>query len=28
MDVYLDQLRRVVKKHDLSFLRYVITDGA
>jgi hypothetical protein len=28
MDVYLDQLRRVVQKHDLSFLRYVITDGA
>jgi hypothetical protein len=28
MDVYLDQLRRVVKTHNLSFLRYVITDGA
>jgi hypothetical protein len=28
MDVYLDQLSRVVKTHDLSFLRYVITDGA
>lgn len=28
MAVYLDQLRRVVKAHDLSFLRYVITDGA
>jgi hypothetical protein len=28
MDVYLDQLRRVVKAHDLRFLRYVITDGA
>ena len=28
MDVYLDQLGRVVKAHDLRFLRYVITDGA
>ena len=28
MDAYLDQLRRVVKAHDLSFLRYVLTDGA
>ena len=28
MDVYLDQLTRVVKAHDLSFLRYVVTDGA
>lgn len=28
MDVYLDQLRRVVQTHDLSFLRYVVTDGA
>ncbi len=28
MDVYLDQLSRVVKGHELSFLRYVITDGA
>jgi len=28
MDVYLDQLSRVVKAHDLKFLRYVITDGA
>jgi hypothetical protein len=28
MDVYLDQLSRVVKAHDLRFLRYVITDGA
>ena len=28
MDVYLDQLRRVVKAHDLRFLRYVVTDGA
>lgn len=28
MDVYLDQLSRVVKTHDLRFLRYVITDGA
>jgi hypothetical protein len=28
MDVYLDQLRRVVEAHDLSFLRYVLTDGA
>jgi hypothetical protein len=27
MDVYLDQLRRVVEAHDLSFLRYVLTDG-
>jgi hypothetical protein len=26
MDVYLDQLTRVVKAHDLSFLRYVVTD--
>ena len=28
MDVYLDQLSRVVKVHDLRFLRYVVTDGA
>jgi hypothetical protein len=28
MDVYLDQLRRVVEAHDLSCLRYVLTDGA
>jgi hypothetical protein len=28
MDVYLDQLRRVVKTHHLHFLRYVVTDGA
>jgi hypothetical protein len=28
MDVYLDQLRRVVKAHDLSSLRYVVSDGA
>ena len=28
IDVYLDQLSRVVKTHHLSFLRYVITDGA
>jgi hypothetical protein len=28
MDVYLDQLRRVVKAHEFTFLRYVITDGA
>ena len=28
MDIYLDQLSRVVKAHDLRFLRYVITDGA
>jgi hypothetical protein len=28
MDVYLDQLRRVVEAHDLSVLRYVLTDGA
>lgn len=28
MDSYLDQLRRVVTTHDLSFLRYVVTDGA
>lgn len=28
MDVYLGQLSRVVKAHDLSFLRYVVTDGA
>ena len=28
MDVYLDQLSRVVKAHDLRFLRYVITEGA
>lgn len=28
MDVYLDQLSRVVKTHNLRFLRYVITDGA
>lgn len=28
MDVYVDQLRRVVKAHDLRFLRYVVTDGA
>jgi hypothetical protein len=28
MDVYLDQLSRVVQAHDLSFLRYVVSDGA
>jgi hypothetical protein len=28
MDVYLGQLSRVVKAHDLRFLRYVVTDGA
>lgn len=28
MDVYLDQLSRVVKAHGLSFLRYVVADGA
>jgi DDE superfamily endonuclease len=28
MDIYLDQLSRVVKAHDLRFLRYVVTDGA
>jgi DDE superfamily endonuclease len=28
MDVYLDQLRRVVQAHDLRSLRYVVTDGA
>jgi hypothetical protein len=28
MDVYLDQLRRVVTTHDLRFLRYIVTDGA
>jgi DDE superfamily endonuclease len=28
MDIYLDQLSRVIKAHDLHFLRYVITDGA
>jgi len=28
MDVYVDQLSRVVKAHDLRFLCYVITDGA
>jgi hypothetical protein len=28
MDVDLDQLRRVVEAHDLSVLRYVLTDGA
>lgn len=28
MDVYCDQLSRVVKAHDLRFLRDVITDGA
>lgn len=28
MDVYLDQLTRVVTAQDLSFLRYVVTDGA
>jgi hypothetical protein len=27
MDVYLDQLVRVVSEHRLSHLRYVITDG-
>jgi hypothetical protein len=27
MDVYLDQLTRVVTAHDLNFLRYVVTDG-
>ena len=28
MDVYLDQLPRVVEAHDLRCLRYVLTDGA
>jgi hypothetical protein len=28
MDVSLDQLSRVVKGHDVRFLRYVVTDGA
>lgn len=28
MDVYLNQLSRVVKGHDLRCLRYVVTDGA
>jgi hypothetical protein len=28
MDSYLDQLSRVVKTHDLRFLRYVVADGA
>ena len=28
MDIYLDQLSRVVKVHDLRALRYVVTDGA
>ena len=28
MDGYFDQLSRVVKAHDLRFLRYVVTDGA
>jgi len=28
MDIYLDQLSRVVTTHDLRFLRYVVTDGA
>ena len=28
MDIYLDQLSRVVKTQDLSCLRYVVTDGA
>jgi hypothetical protein len=28
MDVYLEPLSRVVKAHDLKFLRYVITNGA
>ena len=28
MDVYLDQLTRVVTAHDLRCLRYVVTDGA
>jgi hypothetical protein len=28
MDVYLDQLRRVVEAHDWRFLRDVLTDGA
>ena len=27
IDAYLDQLSRVVRKHDLSHLRYVVTDG-
>ena len=27
IDVYLDQLAHVVSKHDLSHLRYIITDG-
>jgi Transposase DDE domain len=28
MDIYLDQLTRVVTAHDLRFLCYVVTDGA
>ena len=28
MDIYLDQLSRVIKAQDLSFLRYVVSDGA
>ena len=28
MDVYLDQLRRVVKAHDLTWLCYLLMDGA
>jgi hypothetical protein len=28
MDVYFDQLSRVVQAHDLRFLRDVVTDGA
>jgi hypothetical protein len=28
IDIYLDQIRRVVMAHDLRFLRYVVTDGA
>lgn len=28
MDIYLDQLSRVVTAQDLRFLRYVVTDGA
>ena len=28
MDVYLDQLRRVVKAHDLTWLRYLLMDDA
>ena len=28
MDVYLDQLRRVVRAHDLTWLRYLLMDGA